>query len=76
MTSPPRAVECECRTCGERWTDYVRASINLSLGEEWTEEEIEEATSVRCPGCGATARTGALVVGHARRPSRSALKSG
>lgn len=30
----------------------MRASINLSLGEEWTDEEIEQATTIGCPACG------------------------
>jgi len=34
------------------FSDWIRDSINLSLGEEWTDEEIEEATSVKRPECG------------------------
>jgi Zn finger protein HypA/HybF involved in hydrogenase expression len=64
MTSSPYPVECECRHCGERWTDYVRASIDLSLpGEVWTDDQIREATMVRCPRCGADeSATGAMIV--------------
>ena len=52
MTSPPREVEVECPRCGMWFSDWIRDSINLSLGEEWTDEEIEEATSVKRPECG------------------------
>ena len=34
MTSPPRPVEVECPACGHTYEDYVRASINLALGEK------------------------------------------
>jgi len=40
----------------------VRDSINLSLGVEWTDEEIEEATSVTCPACGHRVGFDALIV--------------
>jgi DNA-directed RNA polymerase subunit RPC12/RpoP len=51
MTSPPREVEVQCPNCGTRFSDWVRDSINLTLGEEWSEEEIIEATTFRCPKC-------------------------
>ena len=52
MTSPPRPVEVECPACGHTYEDYVRASVNLALGEEWTDEEIRKATTATCPECG------------------------
>ena len=51
MTSPIEEIEVHCPECSTIFTDTIRASINLSLGEEWTDEEIHEATSVTCPNC-------------------------
>lgn len=62
MTSPPSKIKVQCPTCGRLFEDWYRASINLSLGEEWTKAEIEEATSVKCPRCGTRTPVGSLVV--------------
>jgi DNA-directed RNA polymerase subunit RPC12/RpoP len=62
MTSPPIRIEVVCPQCGTTFSDYYRPSINLSLGEEWSEEALEEATMVRCPQCGFTADPGTLLV--------------
>ena len=51
MTSPIEEIEVHCPQCSTIFTDRIRGSINLSLGEEWTDEEIDEATSVTCPTC-------------------------
>jgi len=51
MTSPIEEIEVRCPQCSTIFTDTIRGSINLSLGEEWTDEEIDEATSVTCPNC-------------------------
>ncbi len=51
MTSPIEEIEVQCPQCSGIFKDSVRWSINLSLGEEWTDEEIDEATSVTCPNC-------------------------
>jgi phage FluMu protein Com len=51
MTSPSEEIEVQCPKCSTIYKDTIRASINLSLGEEWTDEEIDEATSVTCPNC-------------------------
>ena len=51
MTSPPEVIKVHCPECATIFTDSIRGSINLSLGEEWTDEEIDEATSVTCPNC-------------------------
>ena len=51
MTSPIEEIEVQCPKCLTIFTDTIRRSINLSLGEEWTDEEIDEATSVTCPNC-------------------------
>ena len=51
MTSPIEEIEIQCPKCSAIYKDTIRASINLSLGEEWTDEEIDEATSVTCPNC-------------------------
>jgi len=52
MTSPPQKVRVTCPSCGVEYEGYYRPSINLSLGEPWTDEEVEEASSVTCPQCG------------------------
>jgi hypothetical protein len=62
MTSPPQRITVQCPLCGERYTDYYRPSINLTLGEEWTAEELDEATSASCPGCGFRVPIASLVV--------------
>ena len=51
MTSPSEEIEVQCPKCSTIYKDWIRRSINLSLGEEWTDEEIDEATSVTCPNC-------------------------
>ena len=51
MTSPPRLIRVECPNCHTTFEDWYRPSINLSLGDDWTEEETTEATTVRCPEC-------------------------
>jgi DNA-directed RNA polymerase subunit RPC12/RpoP len=63
MTSPPTKIRIVCPECGKKFQGYYRPSINLSLGEKWTEEEIEKAMSVVCPHCGTRTRVGGLVVG-------------
>ena len=51
MTSPPIEIEVECPACGERFATWHRASVNLSLGEQWTKEELDELKFVNCPRC-------------------------
>ena len=51
MTSPIEEIEVRCPECSAIFKDSVRWSINLSLGEDWTDEEIDEATTVTCPNC-------------------------
>ena len=62
MTSPPTPVEITCRRCGEYFEDFHRPSINLGLGEAWTEDELAEATTATCPTCGATYAIETLIV--------------
>jgi len=61
MTSPPRQVDVECPKCGTQFVDWIRDSINLSLGEEWS-EAILEATTVKCPTCGWQGDSEAIIV--------------
>ena len=51
MTSPIEEIEVRCPECSTIFKDSVRWSINLSLGEDWTDEEIDEATTATCPNC-------------------------
>jgi hypothetical protein len=62
MTSPPIEVEVVCPHCGTVFRDWFRPSVNLSLGEEWTKEELEAATTVRSPECGTEVAPGSLIV--------------
>ena len=62
MTTPAYEVSVECPKCGEEFRDWIRNSINLGLGESWTEEEIDEQFSVRCPQCGHREFTGGLIM--------------
>ena len=48
MTSPPIEIEVECPACGERFATWHRACVNLSLGEKWTKEELDELMLVNC----------------------------
>jgi hypothetical protein len=63
VTSPPQVVEVECPRCQTVYETFWRPSINLTLGEEWTAEELEEATTGLCPTCGLRVELGSLVVG-------------
>ena len=63
MTTPPRPIDVDCPNCGTRYSGFVRPSINRNLGEDWTTEEIEEATTTTCPTCGHRVNHGALIVG-------------
>ena len=51
MTSPIVDIEVECPACGERFVTWHRSSVNLSLGEEWTKEELDEVKFANCPRC-------------------------
>ncbi len=62
MTMPPRLITVWCPKCKAEFIDSYRPSINLSLGEEWTEEELELASSVGCPTCGLRQAVGNLIV--------------
>jgi DNA-directed RNA polymerase subunit RPC12/RpoP len=62
VTSPPRQVEVVCPACGHEYETWHRRSINLTLGQGWTEEEIREATSARCPECGHEVEFRTLIV--------------
>jgi endogenous inhibitor of DNA gyrase (YacG/DUF329 family) len=63
VTKPREKVVVECPSCGRVFDDYYRSSINLSLGEEWSEQEIREETTATCPSCGHVVELGSLVVG-------------
>ena len=62
MTTPAYEVTIECPNCATEFHDWIRNSINLSLGETWTDDDIEEAFSVTCPKCGHRESTGGLLV--------------
>jgi endogenous inhibitor of DNA gyrase (YacG/DUF329 family) len=62
MTSPAVQITVTCPNCGRVYSAYYRPSINLSLGEEWTEAETEEASSATCPSCGHVVDLNTLIV--------------
>lgn len=51
MTSPVEEIQVICPGCGHVYRDWHRASFNFSLGEEFSEEYLAEATSATCPKC-------------------------
>ena len=61
MTMPPEEVLLTCPDCGDTFTDFVRGSINLMLGD-MTEEDVEQNSRSICPHCGAVIQHHVLVV--------------
>ena len=51
MTSPIVDIEVACPSCGEQFVTWHRGSVNLSLGEKWIKEELDELQFVNCPKC-------------------------
>jgi hypothetical protein len=51
VTSPVENIEVECPACGELFITWHRASVNLSLGEQWTKEELDGVKFAICPKC-------------------------
>jgi hypothetical protein len=51
-----------CPACGEEFATSYRPSINLGLGETWTEQELDDASSATCTRCGHRAPLGTLVI--------------
>lgn len=62
MTTPPERITVECPGCGERYEDWHRRSINLSLGEPWTADELREASTATCPRCSTVVEVDTLVI--------------
>lgn len=62
MTSPPTSILVLCPGCGSKYATFYRPSINTGLGEEWSEDEIDAATTATCPKCGQNVALDALVV--------------
>ena len=52
MTSPIELMTVQCPACGVAYGASYRASFNASLGEQWTDEEMEEARTATCTECG------------------------
>lgn len=61
MTSPSEQITLKCARCGERYTDWMRASVNFEI-ESFSEECVREATSATCPCCRLVVELGSLVV--------------
>ncbi len=62
MTTPPATIAVQCPKCGERYETVYRPSINLTLGEKFSEEYIKKVTTGVCPRCKTEVRLGCLVV--------------
>ena len=61
MTTLPEEITITCPKCGERYKDWYRPSMNLTL-DDFDDDYIEEASSVTCPSCKTKVRMGSLVV--------------
>ena len=64
MTSPPRQITITCPRCGTSFEDWCRPSINLALGEKFSDEYLREATVKTCPHCKAEIHLDTLIVGE------------
>jgi len=62
VTSPPEKIEVECPVCGRHYQDWHRPSVNLSLGDDFDEEYLREASTATCPDCGHVVELDTLVV--------------
>ncbi len=62
MTSPVQAIRVECPRCGVTFDDWWRPSINLGLGEQFSEDYLLQASTATCPECGHVAELDALVI--------------
>ena len=61
MTSPPTRITVDCSRCGAEYEAWDRPSINLEL-DDFDDAEIEEASTARCPDCGATVNLDPFIV--------------
>ncbi len=61
MTSPPELIFIECPKCEQRYMGWYRPSINLMI-EDFDDDYLDEAASVRCPACGQRTELEVLVV--------------
>jgi hypothetical protein len=62
VTSPPVRIDVVCPGCALEYEAWYRPSINLTLGEEWTDTELHAATTAACPGCGVEVALESLVI--------------
>ena len=62
MTHQPELVEAVCACCGTVYTTLYRPRLRLEI-EPWTEEKIEQDTTVTCPECGHEDALETLIVG-------------
>jgi endogenous inhibitor of DNA gyrase (YacG/DUF329 family) len=63
MTSPAERITVRCPFCGRRYSDWHRASVNLTLDPELDDPAyLEEAATATCPACGYKVELGCLIV--------------
>jgi len=60
---PVEPITVKCPSCGKCYEDWWRPSINLSLGETFDDDYLDEASSATCPSCGYKVQFDALIVG-------------
>jgi DNA-directed RNA polymerase subunit RPC12/RpoP len=60
VSSPLEKIGIECPHCREVYEDWVRRSLDFSVGDIWSQTELEEATTSICPACGTRVKHEAL----------------
>jgi uncharacterized protein with PIN domain len=62
VTSPCEEVTIRCPQCGNEYRDWFRASVNLSLGEDFDEDYLRSCETATCPACHTTVEIGPTLV--------------
>lgn len=64
MTTPMYEVEVLCVRCGTHYSDWRRDSVNLSLSNDLSEQEIDDQLTTKCPTCGLRDTVLGLIIGN------------
>ena len=59
MITPVEKITVECSDCGQRYEDYYRRSMNLSL-DDFDDDYLEQMSATTCPKCGVKRSIGSL----------------
>jgi endogenous inhibitor of DNA gyrase (YacG/DUF329 family) len=76
VTMPIEEIMVECPNCGKTYNDWCRRSINFSLGETFSDEYLDEATSATCPHCGYKVQIETLYPQWGQGPNRDVVRRG